>query len=146
EDDVADAALQRHSQLGLGLVVAVHVDPLRAESRREGEVKLAAGGDVAGKPLLGEDLQGRRAGKRLARVDDLEIAGASLGEGGDPGPGALAEISFRRAVGGGAESRGRVDETAPTNPDRPALLEPAPDRKPRQAPYGARNRLCALRH
>ena len=58
DDDVADPGLERGEELGLGLVVAVHVDPRRVEARAERQVQLAAGGDVAGEPLLGEQAVG----------------------------------------------------------------------------------------
>ena len=65
DDHVADAGLERLLQLGLGLVVAVHVDPLRLEPAAQRQVQLAAGGDVAGEPLLGEQPVGGGAASAL---------------------------------------------------------------------------------
>ena len=76
EDQVADAAVERVAELGLGLVVAVHVDPRRVEAGGQGHAQLAARGDVDREPLLAHQPVGRGAGKRLARVDHLEVVGA----------------------------------------------------------------------
>ena len=70
-------ALDRLLELGLGLVVAVHVDPPGVEPGAQREVELAAGRDVPGEPLFGEQAQGRGAGEGLAGEEDLEVVGAS---------------------------------------------------------------------
>ena len=55
EDDAADLAVEGHPQLVGRLVVAVHVDPVGLEARRERDVELAAGGDVDAQPFLAAD-------------------------------------------------------------------------------------------
>ena len=94
EDQVADAGLERVAELGLGLVVAVHVDALRVEARAQRHVELAAGGDVDREPLLAHQPVGGGAGQRLARVDHLEVVGALLeGLARTRGPGARMSSS-----------------------------------------------------
>jgi len=69
DHDVADAGGHRLGELGRALVVPVHVDPLGREAGGKREVELATRRDVAGKALVTEQPQRRRARKRLARVE-----------------------------------------------------------------------------
>ena len=73
EHDQPNAALQRHAQLGLGLGVAVQHDALGRKARVQREVQLAAGGHVAPQPLLREQRQHRRAGKRLGGEHHVQV-------------------------------------------------------------------------
>ena len=133
DDHVPDAGIESLLQLGLGLVVAVHVDPLRLEPAAERQVQLATGGDVAGEPLLGEQPVGGGAAQRLARVEDLEALGP-LGEGGDDLAGAGAEVILGIDISGGAEFGRELDQVAAADLDPAALVDAAPggeDRRPR---------------
>ena len=76
------AGLERQLQLLLGLVVAVHVEPVGVESRAEREMELAPGGNVARQALPGEDPQHGRAREGLARVEHL--VAVSTGREGVP--------------------------------------------------------------
>ena len=127
------------------LVVAVHVDPLGVEAGVQRQVELAAGGDVAGEPLLGEEPQRRRAGKGLAGEDDLEVVGA-LGEGGLDRPGAGAHVVLGVDVGGRAELGGELDHVAAADLDTAALVEPAADRVNGRTRYRVGQGLSTLRH
>ena len=122
DHDVADAALDRHAQLGLGLVVPVHVDPLGGDAGLQGQVQLAARGDVAGEALLVHQPVNRRAREGLARVDDLELLGPR------PervlvraGPG--AHVVLRVHVGGSTELPGELDQVAAAHLEPAALVE-----------------------
>ena len=91
------------SQLGLGLRVAVQVQPLGGEAGAQGEVQLAARGDVAAQALLGEDTQDGGAREGLGGEDDLAgavvDAGQRLGERARAG----AQVVLGHDVGGRAE-------------------------------------------
>ena len=145
DDDVADAGVDGLLELGVALVVAVHVDPLGVEAGVQRQVQLAAGGDVAGEPLLGEEPQGRRAGKGLAREDDLEVVGA-LGEGGLDRAGAGAHVVLRVDVGGRAELGRELDHVAAADLESAALVDAAAQRIDRRARYRVGQGLSTLRH
>ncbi len=70
--------LERHPQLGLGLGVAVHHDPLGRIARVQRQMQLARGGDVAPQSLPREQAQHGRAGERLGGEHDVEIRVAAL--------------------------------------------------------------------
>ena len=59
--------VERHAQLGFGLVVAVEHHPRRREPGPVREERFAAGGDVEVEPLLGDEPGHRPAQERLAR-------------------------------------------------------------------------------
>ena len=127
DDDVADAAGQRVLQLGRGLVVAVHVDPLGIEAGAQREVQLAAGRDVAGQSGLGEDPQRRGAGERLARVEDLEVVGAR-GEGVLDRAGAQAQVVLGVDVGGRAELARQLDHVTAADLEPSGGVDPRAER------------------
>ena len=111
EDQVTDAGVERVAELGLGLVVAVHVDPLGSHPAGEGHVQLAAGRDVGRQPLLGRKRVHRGRRERLAREQDLEVVGA-LGERRREPAGALADVVLGVDVGGRAVLGDQVDHVA----------------------------------
>ncbi len=61
DHDQPHARLQRHPQLGFGLGVAVHHDPLGRIAGVQRQVQLARGGHVAPQSLLREQAQHGRA-------------------------------------------------------------------------------------
>ena len=66
------SSASRSSDVGLG--VAVQVDPRRVEAAPQRQGQLAARGDVAGQPLLGEQPVDRGARKRLGGEQHVEVA------------------------------------------------------------------------
>ena len=100
---VPTRASSASSQLGLRLRVAVQVQPLGREAGAQGEVQLAAGGDVAAEALLGEDTQHRRAREGLGGEDHLAGAVVHARQRLGEGAGAAPEIVLRDDVGGRAE-------------------------------------------
>ena len=101
DDDVAHAGVERHQQLGVALVVAVHRARARRHPGREDDVQLAAAGDVEQHPLVVGQAGHRPAEERLGRVgralvpervDGLAAAGPEVG---------LVVHEDRRAVDGG---------------------------------------------
>ena len=69
DDDPADAHVERPTQLGVGLVVAVHHEPIRGNAGGQRHVQLAAGGDVEPQALGVDQSRHRAAQERLGRVD-----------------------------------------------------------------------------
>ena len=146
EHDRADAGLERHLQLGLGLGVAVQVEPRGVEPGAQGEVQLAAGGDVAAEALLGEDAQDRGARERLRGEDDL--AGAvvetaqRLGERARP----RAEVVLRHHVRGRAELARQLARVAAADAEHAAATEESAGTRPRRlSTRGRRRAPCAPR-
>ncbi len=142
DDDAADPGLERHPQLGRGLVVAVHVDPRRIEAGPERHVELAAGCDVDAEPLLAADPVDGGERRGLARVEDLEVDPASA-QRGRVGAGAGADVVGRVDVGGGAELAGHVDEVAAADDDVPLGVDRAPERICRGSGHGIAGRCRA---
>ena len=145
DDHVADAGVERLQQLGLGLVVAVHVDPLRRRTRR------GAPGAARRRRRRRRRAPPRRTAcrrrcrlKRLARVEDLEALGP-LGEGGDRLAGAGAEVVLGIDVGGGAELGRELDQVAAADLDPTALVDAAPGREDRRARDRVRERAARVR-
>ena len=86
DHDQPDLVLQGHAQLGFGLGVAVHHDPLGRETGVQCQMELTAGGDVAPQALLGEQSQHGGAGKRLGSKHNIEVLMAGGGTGLDECP------------------------------------------------------------
>jgi hypothetical protein len=103
EHDGAHPGLERHPQLRLRLGVAVQVQALGREAGAQGEVQLAARGDVAAQPLLGEDRQHGGAGEGLGGEDDLARAVVGLGERGEQRPRPVVQVRLGDDVDGRAE-------------------------------------------
>jgi hypothetical protein len=105
---VAHAGVERHHELGVALVVAVHRARARRHPGGEDHVQLAAAGDVEQHPLLVRQSGHRPAEERLRRVRRVLVP-----EGVDGFTAAGAQVRLvvhedRRAVGG----RELVDPTA----------------------------------
>jgi hypothetical protein len=126
-DHMADAGVDREAQLGLALVVAVHVDPRRVEAGPQRHVQLAPGGDVDREPLLLEDPVGGRERRRLARIDHLEVV-AAVAKGRQVGASAGAQVVLGVEVGGGAELACELDHVAASDLEVAAVVDPAADR------------------
>ncbi len=125
DHDQADPALQSHAQLGLGLGVAVHQDPLRREPRVQGKMKLAAGGHVAPQALLGEQTQHRRAWKRLGGEHHVEVIVASGGAGLHECTRTRTQVLLGDDICRCAELARELDRVAPPHLDSAALVEAA---------------------
>jgi hypothetical protein len=126
----------------------MHVDPRRVEARGEGDVELAAGGDVDREPLLGEEPVGGGGREGLAREEDLAGDAAAF-EGLAVGVGAGAHVGFGVDVGGGAVRFDQLDDVAAADLEVAALVYPAADRQHGRARYAiARDcpRVNLLRH
>ncbi len=115
-------ALDRVVELGLGLVVAVHVEARGVVAAGEGEVELAAGGHVGGEALVGEQPVDRGARERLARVDHLEVLGAGA-ERLEERARASAHVVLRVDVRGGAELARELDHVAAADLEPAALVQ-----------------------
>ena len=127
-----DPGLDRASQLGLRLVVAVQVDPPGLEARPERHVQLAARGDVDREPLLAQHPVGGGERGRLARVDDLEVGHAGR-EGIQVGAGAGADVVLGVDVGGGAELARQLDHVAAADLEVAGRVHAAAQRVHRRA-------------
>ena len=127
DDDVADAGVERLAQLVLALVVAVQVDALGRASAPQCQVQLAAGGDVAGEPLLHQQAEGRGARERLARVDDLEVVGARA-ERVHVLTSACADVVLRVDVRRGAELVRELHHVAAAHLEPAALVQARAER------------------
>ena len=102
EHDRADPGVHGHRQLRARLGVAVQVDALGREAGVQREVQLAARGDVAAEPLLGEQPQHGRARQRLGGEHDLAGPVVVGGQGVAEGAGAGAQVVLGEHVGGRA--------------------------------------------
>ena len=127
DDDMPDAGGHRLGQLGLGLRVAVQVDPRGVEAGLERDRQLAARGHVARQALLAQDAQDGGARKGLGGEVDLEVLAAGR-VGADEGPRALADVVLDDDVGGRAELVRQGDGVAAAQLEVPGLGDPAAER------------------
>ena len=122
EDDTAHAVAERLADLGEGLVVAVHRDPLPREAGPLRDGELATGRDVEAETLLVDPPGDGGAEEGLARVVDVGTAadrGEGRGELVSEGPGPGPEVVLVQDVCRGAVLAGQLDDVDPTD------LEPA---------------------
>ena len=127
DHDVADVCGERLAELGRRLSVAVEVDPRGVEPAPEREEQLAARGDVARQPLLGEQPVHRGARKRLRGEQHVEVGVASghrLHERAGPGADVVLGDDVRR----GAELARELDGVAAADLEPTALVDPRSDR------------------
>ena len=89
--------------------------------------QLAAGGHVAGQPLLGEHPVDGGAGERLGGEQHVAV-GVPGREAVDAGAGASAQVVLGDDVGGRAELRGQLDRVAAADLEVPALVDAAAER------------------
>src|SRR5690606_13640700 len=71
--DPPDSRRQTHTQLVIGFVVAVEVNPFRGETGLEGGVQLAAGNHIEAQTFGRDDAADARGEQRLACVNDLTL-------------------------------------------------------------------------
>ena len=128
EHDVPHPGVERLSQLGLGLRVAVKVDPGRIEAAPERERELSAGGDVTGQPLLGEHSVDGGARERLRAEQDVVVPVTS-GQRVQERPRSRAQIVLRDDVRRRAEPGGQLDRVAPPDLEPPALVHARVERE-----------------
>ena len=105
----------------------MHVDPRRVEAAAQRQRELAAGGDVAGDPLLGEHAVDRRAGKRLGGEQHVEVLRAGA-ERLDERLRAGAQVVLDDDVGRRAELAGELDGVAAAELQAAVLVDAAADR------------------
>ena len=127
DDHVTDAGLDRVAELGLGLVVAVHVDAGRVEPGAKRHVELATRGDIDGEAELGEQPLDRGDRRSLARVEDLEVVGVSP-ERAQIGVGPRSDLVLGVRCRGRAELADQVDNVASADLQVAPLVHPAPGR------------------
>ena len=116
DDDPADAILDRGAQLGEGLVVAVHPDPLPGEADPARDLELAAAADVEVQPLLHDPLGDRGAEEGLPGVVDVGPGEPLLEGGGEvvaEGSGPVPEVLLVHHVCRSAELRRQVGRPDP---------------------------------
>jgi len=92
-----------------------------------GEEQLAAGGHVAGQPLLGQQPVDSRAGERLGGEQHVVIAVAGtqrVDERARPGP----QIVLGHHVHGRPELAGQLERITTPDLDMPALVDARPER------------------
>ena len=123
EDQVADARVEGVAELGLGLVVAVHVNPSGIEAGGERHVQLPTRRDVGRKPLLDAEPIGRRHRQRFAREQHLVVAGALL-ERPPVLAGPPADVVLGIDVGRRAELLGELDQVTPGDLEAASLVHP----------------------
>jgi len=124
DHDQPDAVSQGHAQLGLGLGVAVHHDPLRREAGRQREVQLAAGGGIAPEPLAGEQRQHGGAREGLGGEHDVHVRVQPPG-GACEGPRAGLQIVLGDDVCGRAKRAGELERVAAADLEHAPLVEAA---------------------
>ena len=115
DDDVADAGLDRHPQLGDRLVVAVQHARRRRHTGSERDVQLAARGDVEQQPLVVRELGHRLAQERLGRVDHALVA-----ERGDRLAAAVAQVRLVVDEQRRAELGRQLGDRAPADVSEPS--------------------------
>ena len=109
DDDATDAGLDRHTQLGERLVVAVEHEPLGRNAGVERNMKFAAGGDVEVHALLVSEAGHRCAQERLGGVGD------AVTEGLDGLAATVAQVLFVVDEDGRAELGGEIERVAATD-------------------------------
>ena len=115
-------------QLGLGLVVAVHVDAGRVEARAQAPCGARRPRRRRPRgPRSASSAVDRGDRRRLARVEDLEVVGAGA-EGVQVGPGARRGCRPRVDVGGRAELARDLDHVAAADLELAALVDAAAER------------------
>ncbi len=127
QHDVAHAGVERLTQLGLGLGVAVEVDGRRIEAGPESEVKLAPGGHVTPQALLNEHPIDGRAWERLGAKQNRPVAvarGERVRERPSPGP----QVVLGHDVGGRAELPNQLDGVAAADLQAPPLIDAGAER------------------
>jgi hypothetical protein len=129
DHDQGDLRAQSHLQLGHGLGVAVHHDPLGSEAGVQGQMKLAAGGHVAPEPLLGEQAEHGGAGKGLGGEHHVEVLVAGGATSLDERVCARTQVLLGDDVRRRAELAGQLDRVAPPHLDVAALVEAAAERE-----------------
>ena len=136
DDHVTDPGGERRLEVGLGLVVAVHVDPLGREARRAapGAARLRTPRRRTGPPRANRSQRGG-AGERLARVEDLE-ARRARGEGRHRGPRPLAHVVLRVDVRGGAELARQLERVAAADLQPAGGVQPRAERIDAREPAG----------
>ena len=125
--DQAHTHPKRRRELGFGLSIAVHHDPLCRVARVQRQVQLPGGGDIAPQALLREEGEHRGAGKRLRGEHDVEVIVAL--PGAQERLGAGTHVILGDHVGGRPELLRELDRVAAAHLHPPALVQPAAERK-----------------